>query len=220
MLPEKCPARCSRGVQVLIIVVSRMSRSFPKIRKFRSVARARWKFTPCRTRHGSVVLVCGGLRRRSSCDQHATAKSARCGRRRVGTGRRRGIVERQSSRAPCSFPGGRPILIPRRVREPPSICVIESTAAPEHIVKMAVHCAETRCGSASGASLDVTKVFTSAPVGVWQSFSLPLSCWSAAGARLQDVDAPFSVTTAGRFGLTLSDVRIGPKSDRAALPCP
>jgi beta-glucosidase len=92
--------------------------------------------------------------------------------------------------------------------------------SPEHSVKMAVHCAETLCGSDSGASLDVTKVFTSAPVGVWQSFSLPLSCWSAAGAHLQDVDAPFSVTTAGRFGVTLADIRISGKSDRTALACP
>ena len=92
--------------------------------------------------------------------------------------------------------------------------------APEQTVKMAMHCAEALCGTITGASLDATKAFTSVPLGAWQNLSLPLSCWTAAGARLQNVDAPFSVTTAGRFGVTIADVRIRAGADGAALKCP
>ena len=92
--------------------------------------------------------------------------------------------------------------------------------SPEHIVKITMRCAETLCGSAAGASVDVTRAFASAPLGTWQNLRVPLSCWTAAGAHLQNVDAPFSVTTTGRFAVTIADVRITPRADRAALKCP
>jgi beta-glucosidase len=92
--------------------------------------------------------------------------------------------------------------------------------SPKHMVKIAMHCAQALCGTAAGASLDVTKAFASVPLGAWQNLSVPLSCWAAAGARLRNVDAPFSVTTAGRFGVTIAAVRISPKADRATPTCP
>jgi len=92
--------------------------------------------------------------------------------------------------------------------------------SPKHMVNIAMHCAQALCGTAAGASLDVTKAFASVPLGAWQNLSVPLSCWAAAGARLRNVDAPFSVTTAGRFGVTIAAVRISPKADRATPTCP
>jgi beta-glucosidase len=91
---------------------------------------------------------------------------------------------------------------------------------PENIVEIAMHCAQTHCGAAAEASLDVTTAFKSSPIGKWQNLRVPLSCWTSAGAHLQNVDVPFSVTTAGRFAVTFAEVRISRRADREAIKCP
>ena len=58
--------------------------------------------------------------------------------------------------------------------------------APEQNVKLGMRCAEALCGAPpGGASLDVTRAFRSAPLGAWQTLSVPLACLTAAGARSQ-----------------------------------
>jgi beta-glucosidase len=65
--------------------------------------------------------------------------------------------------------------------------------------------------------LDVTQIFRHAQPGNWQTLSIPLSCFSAAGADLTQVVVPFAIETSGVFGLTISEVRLAP---RAAGPSP
>ena len=80
--------------------------------------------------------------------------------------------------------------------------------APEQNVAVGVLCTEPKCGTAAGALVDMTRVFKSAPIGVWQTINLPLSCLTAVGAELNEVEAPFAVATAGAFAATIGDVRI------------
>jgi hypothetical protein len=56
--------------------------------------------------------------------------------------------------------------------------------------------------------LDQTQAFQAAPVGAWRTLSYPLSCFSARGADLSNVEAPFAIESAGRFALTISEVRL------------
>jgi beta-glucosidase len=64
------------------------------------------------------------------------------------------------------------------------------------------------CGTQTGAWIDVTARLAAAPVGSWQTLSIPLACLTDAGADLSHVSVPFAVTTAGAFALSLSEVRI------------
>jgi beta-glucosidase len=68
--------------------------------------------------------------------------------------------------------------------------------------------------------LDVTRIFKNAPMGEWQTLSIPLACYAAAGADLTRVTAPFAVETSGRFALTISEVSLAQKSAGPAPRCP
>lgn len=91
---------------------------------------------------------------------------------------------------------------------------------PEQPVQLRIACTKPLCGTATGASLDLTAIFESAPLGVWSNLQVPLSCWTTAGADLKEVEVPFAVATAGRFGLTIADVRLAPMHEAAAAHCP
>jgi beta-glucosidase len=56
--------------------------------------------------------------------------------------------------------------------------------------------------------LDVTRIFRNAQPGNWRTLSIPLSCFTAAGADLAQIVVPFAVKTSGAFGLTISEVRL------------
>jgi beta-glucosidase len=88
---------------------------------------------------------------------------------------------------------------------------------PEKPVHIGVRCSDPLCGVAGGALLDITSAVTAAPIGAWRSLVVPLSCFAAKGADLTRVEVPFEIETAGRFGLTLSAVRVT-ESGSAACP--
>jgi beta-glucosidase len=92
--------------------------------------------------------------------------------------------------------------------------------APDQEVLMGIRCTEVLCGTKFGAVLNLTRTLGAAPTGAWQTLSFPLSCLSAAGADLSAVESPFVVTTSGHFGLTMSDVSLGPKTAGSATACP
>lgn len=79
--------------------------------------------------------------------------------------------------------------------------VDEKAAAP---VQLAVS-----CGAGCGAAFDITAVLAAAPPGEWQILKVKLPDFQAAGADMSKVVEPFSVTTAGRLGLSLKTVRLG-----------
>jgi beta-glucosidase len=67
--------------------------------------------------------------------------------------------------------------------------------------------------------LDVTQVFKNAQPGNWRTLSIPLSCFAAAGADLAQVVVPFAVETSGPFGLTISEVRLAPRTSGPSPKC-
>ena len=91
---------------------------------------------------------------------------------------------------------------------------------PDQDVKIGLRCAEARCGTAGGAMLDVTRALKDSPPGDWRTLSIPLSCFTAAGADLAEVSNPFAVQTSGRFGLTLREVSLAPSTPGSASRCP
>jgi beta-glucosidase len=64
------------------------------------------------------------------------------------------------------------------------------------------------CGTRTGALLDMTARFASAPIGTWQTLSIPLACFTSNGADLSHVSAPFTVASNGKFAVSFSEVRI------------
>jgi beta-glucosidase len=91
--------------------------------------------------------------------------------------------------------------------------------SPERSVTMGVRCTQPLCGTSAGAVLDVTRVLKNSAPGEWQTLSIPLSCFTAAGADLASVEIPFAVETSGRFGLTISEVSLAHGTARAAPAC-
>jgi beta-glucosidase len=92
--------------------------------------------------------------------------------------------------------------------------------APDRGVALGLRCSEPLCGTREGAALDVTSAFNDAHPGDWRSLSIPLACFAAAGADLGSVEVPFAVTTAGRFGLTISQAAIRRKNSNTVSKCP
>ena len=91
---------------------------------------------------------------------------------------------------------------------------------PDQDVKIGLRCAEARCGTSGGAMLDVTRALKDSPRGEWRALSIPLSCFTAAGADLAQVSDPFAVETSGRFGLTIGEVNLAPSAPGSASRCP
>jgi beta-glucosidase len=91
---------------------------------------------------------------------------------------------------------------------------------PDQEVKIGLRCSEPFCATRAGAMLDVTRAFENSPPGEWRTLSIPLSCFTDAGADLARVEAPFAVETQGHFGLTISEVSLAPKAARSSAKCP
>ncbi len=90
---------------------------------------------------------------------------------------------------------------------------------PTQRVKIGLRCTEPLCGTQGGAMLDVTQIFKSAQPGNWRTLSIPLSCFTAAGADLAEVVVPFAVETSGPFGLTISEVRLARETSGPSPKC-
>jgi beta-glucosidase len=64
------------------------------------------------------------------------------------------------------------------------------------------------CGTRDGALLDVTAALVAGHAGTWQTLHIPLACIARLGASLANVSSLFTIETAGRFAVTLRDVRV------------
>jgi beta-glucosidase len=91
--------------------------------------------------------------------------------------------------------------------------------APDKNVALGLSCIQPLCGTPAGAMRDVTRIFKRAPRGQWQTLSIPLACYTAAGADLGNVVIPFALETPGRLALTISEVRLVQRT-RPSKPCP
>jgi beta-glucosidase len=94
-------------------------------------------------------------------------------------------------------------------------------AASDQGVRLALFCSDARCATAHGVALDLTPALRVAQAGdEWHTLSVPLSCFTAAGADLSAVEMPFAIGTAGHLKLTISDVRLEPAGGNTARACP
>jgi beta-glucosidase len=91
--------------------------------------------------------------------------------------------------------------------------------SPEQRVTFDMRCVEASCAPPGAAGLDLTAAFQSAPLHEWRTLEVPLACLSTQHAGLEHVEAPFALTTAGRFELTIAAVRLHPRGAGAAR-CP
>lgn len=92
--------------------------------------------------------------------------------------------------------------------------------APDGAVTAGLQCAESSCGTRAGAMLDVTRALQDARAGEWRHLSLPLSCFTAAGADLSAVVAPFAVESSGRLELTIKEISLEQHTKAHPRPCP
>ena len=56
--------------------------------------------------------------------------------------------------------------------------------------------------------------------GEWRHLSVPLSCFTSAGADLSAVVAPFAVESSGRLEMTIADVSLAQGTEARGRPCP
>jgi beta-glucosidase len=92
--------------------------------------------------------------------------------------------------------------------------------APEGRVKLGMMCSEPGCGGGTGAMRDVTRLLRDATPGQWRTLSIPLSCFADGATNLDSVEEPLAVETTGRFGLTITQVRLAKESSGSASACP
>jgi beta-glucosidase len=60
----------------------------------------------------------------------------------------------------------------------------------------------------SGTAIPVTDTLRGVPKGQWRSLTIPLGCFAKAGADMSKVTAPFTLSTAGKLTLAISNVSI------------
>jgi beta-glucosidase len=89
---------------------------------------------------------------------------------------------------------------------------------PSGSVTLRMVCGAELCA----AGVPVTGELRSAPVGEWRTMTVPLGCFAAApGFDPKAIRIPFSLETAGRLGLSVSDVRVASATvpqDRCGVP--
>jgi len=68
------------------------------------------------------------------------------------------------------------------------------------------------------ATVPLDAVLNSAPVGQWQSVKVRLACFRRDGETLAAVSGPASIATAGRLGLSISELRLAPNQNDGICP--
>ncbi len=75
-----------------------------------------------------------------------------------------------------------------------------------------------RCGKSCGASMDISGLVRDAKPSVWTTLHIKLHCFADAGADLANVERPVEIETAGRFGMTFTDLRLESAAGDATCP--
>jgi beta-glucosidase len=87
--------------------------------------------------------------------------------------------------------------------------------APTGPVTMSIGCSED---AACGGTLDVTPLMARTAGDPWRSVKIKLSCFQAAGAKMDHVTAPFVVGTAGSLALSVTEVVLASNEGDAVCP--
>lgn len=74
------------------------------------------------------------------------------------------------------------------------------------------------CGTDCKGSVDIAAILKQAKPATFTTTKIPLKCLAAAGARMATIDAPVVISTDGRLGLTVTDLKL--EADPANAVCP
>ncbi len=74
------------------------------------------------------------------------------------------------------------------------------------------------CGTDCKGSVDIAAILKAAKPATFTTTKIPLKCLAAAGARMATIDAPVVISTDGRLGLTVTDLKL--EADPANAVCP
>ena len=88
-------------------------------------------------------------------------------------------------------------------------------SAPTQPVSMSIGCA---ADASCGGTLDVTSLMTKAAGAEWRSVKIKLSCFQAAGAKMDHVTAPFVIGATEGFSLSVTEVRLASNEGDAICP--
>lgn len=98
----------------------------------------------------------------------------------------------------CSAPYQRHALVP--------------TSATAEAERLAI-----RCGTASGAFVDITAALNRTTDLGWHQLTLPLSCLVRQGADLATVESPLALSTSGSLELNISEIRLESHPDAGCV---
>ncbi len=82
-------------------------------------------------------------------------------------------------------------------------------------VTMGVGCSDD---ASCGGSVDISSLVKAAKPGEWRSAKIKLSCFQAAGAKMDHVTAPFAITSGAPLTLSLTEVRLASNEGDAICP--
>ncbi len=68
------------------------------------------------------------------------------------------------------------------------------------------------------ASVPLDAVLAAAPVGEWRTVKVKLACFRQGGEDLTQVTAPVSITSTGRLGLSVGELRLAPNQNDGVCP--
>ena len=88
-------------------------------------------------------------------------------------------------------------------------------SSPTQPVSMSIGCADD---ASCAGTLDVTPLMTKTVGAEWRSVMIKLSCFQAAGAKMNHVTAPFVISTKGAFSLSVTEVRLASNEGDAICP--
>jgi beta-glucosidase len=88
-------------------------------------------------------------------------------------------------------------------------------SGPTQPVSMSIGCADD---ASCAGTLDVTPLMTKTARAEWRGVKIKLSCFQAAGAKMNHVTAPFVINTKGTFSLSVTEVRLASNEGDAICP--
>ena len=88
-------------------------------------------------------------------------------------------------------------------------------SGPTQPVSMSIGCADD---ASCAGTLDVTPLMTQTAGAEWRSVKIKLSCFQAAGAKMNHVTAPFVISTKGALSLSVTEVRLASNEGDAICP--
>jgi beta-glucosidase len=131
------------------------------------------------------------------------------------SGTEKGVDRRaQEDSRQFRWPGSGPATVAIQAR-PPLDLSRETTGQLSYVIDYRVDSAPTTfvnlwvsCGTTCRAAIPITGILRSAPVGKWQTMTIPLGCFAKGGADMSKLERPLAITTPGALTLTISDVRV------------